>query len=163
MPAPAQTDSENRDRPRAPAAKTKLPIIGSQTAVLITGNDGSSGEKLAGEAPAADVAASSGNPSTAKRDESELAREIPLPEARPEQAATTGAAERAAKPRKTLVQEKRVRPAKYAAQNRQKREEPTRRAARRQESSPSITAVALQALRMVTGGQGLIGLQGGGF
>ena len=100
MSAPAQTDSENRDRPRAPAAKTKLPIIGSQTAVLITGNDGSGGEKMAGEARAADMAASSGNPSTAKRDESELAREIPLPEARPAQAPPAGAAERAAKPRR---------------------------------------------------------------
>jgi hypothetical protein len=259
MPAPARIDSENRSRPPAPAAKTKLPIIGSQTAVAITGNDGGAGEKLAGEALAADVAAGSGNPSTAKRDERKLAREIPLPEARPEQAATAGTAERAARPRKTLVQEKREepasaarddserareapaqeaksenaesaaatepranarknvlhkkredsaritredgeparkvaiketrseeakpataerraksrktivresreRPAKYAAQkNRQKREEPARRAARRQNASPSITEVALRALRMVSESQGSIGLQGGGL
>jgi hypothetical protein len=258
-PAPARIETEYRSRPRTPAAKTRLPIIGSQTAVLITGDDGSGGDKLAGEAPAADVAASSGNPSTAKRDESEFAREVPLPETRPEQAATAVVTERLAKSRKTLVQEKREdpaivareesepvreapaqeaksekpepaaatepranartnvlqtkreepasaareesepvrkapvkearseeakptaterraksrktivekkreRPAKYAAQkSRQKREEPARRAARRQDSSPSITEVALQALHAFTGGQGVIGLQGYGF
>ncbi len=144
MPAPAQLDGENRDRPRAPAAKTKLPIIGSQTAVLITGNDGSSGEKLAGEAPAADVAASSGNPSTAKRDESELAREIPLPEARPEQAPPAGATERAAKPRKTLVQEKREEPASAAREV----SEPVREApvqAAKSENTESAAAVERRA------------------
>jgi hypothetical protein len=219
-PAPAQIETENRSRPRTPAAKTRLPIIGSQP-VLITGTDGYGGDnsdKLVGEAPAADVAASSGNPSTAKREESEFAREIPLPEARPEQAATTGAAERGAKPgktpvqekreepasaarevpvqeaksentepavateprantrkqpaaterrtksRKTIAQKKRERPAKHAAQkSRHKREEPARRAARRQDASPSITEVALQALQAFTGGQGMIGMQGDGF
>ncbi|MGA8156667.1 MAG: hypothetical protein WB822_10770 [Rhodoplanes sp.] len=162
-PAPARIETEYRSRPRAPAAKTRLPIIGSQP-VLITGDDGSGGDKLAGEAPAADVAASSGNPSTAKGDESAFAREVPLPEARPEQAPTAGVTERRAKSRKTIVEKKRERPAKYAARkNRQKREEPARRAARRQDSSPSITEVALQALHAFTGGQGVIGVQGYGF
>jgi hypothetical protein len=227
MPAPVQIETEYRSRPRAPAAKTRLPIIGTQP-VLITGTDGYGGDnsdKLAGEAPAVDVAASSGNSSTAKREESEFAREIPLPEARPEQAATAEPAERLAKPGKTLVQEKREepasaarevsepareapvqeaksentepavateprantrkkpaaterraksrktivekkreRPAKYAAQkSRHKRGESARRAARRQDSAPSITEVALQALQAFTGGQGMIGFQGDGF
>jgi hypothetical protein len=141
---PAQLDGENRDRPRAPAAKTKLPIIGSQTAVLITGNDGSSGEKLAGEAPAADVAASSGNPSTAKRDEGELAREIPLPEARPEQAPPAGATERAAKPAKTRVQEKREEPASAAREvSEPVREAPVQEA--KSENTESAAAVEWRA------------------
>lgn len=237
-PAPARIETEYRSRARAPEAKVRLPIIGSQP-VLITGTDGYGGgdaaDKLAGEAPAADVAATSRNPSTAKRDESEVAREIPLPDARPEQAPTAEVAERPAKPRKTLVQEKREepvvarddsepareaaaqkvksepareaaapvaksepapkapvtearseeakptaterpaksrktivekkreRPAKYAAKNRQKREEPARRTARRQDSGPSITEVALQALRTISGAQGMIGMQGDGF
>ena len=50
-----------------------------------------------------------------------------------------------------------------AGGTRQRREEPVRRTARRQESSPSITEVALQALHAFTGGQGVIGLQGDGF
>lgn len=226
-PAPAQIETEYRSRARAPAAKARLPIIGSQSAVLITGTDGFGGgdsaEKLAGEAPAADVAASSGNSSSAKHDEIEFAREVPLPEARPEQAPTAGlteppvksrktlvqekreepaivarddsepagktaaqeaksepapkapakearseetkstATERPAKSRKTIVEKKRERPAKYAAKNRQKREEPARRTARRQDSGPSITEVALQALRTFSGAQGMIGLQGDGF
>jgi hypothetical protein len=112
-PAPAQIEAEYRSRPRAPAARTSLPIIGSQP-VLITGTDGSGGDsadKLAGEAPAANVAASSGNSSSAKHDEIEFAREVPLPEARPEQAPTAGLTEPPAKSRKALVQEKREEPA----------------------------------------------------
>jgi len=227
MPAPAPIETEYRSRPRAPEAKVRLPIIGSQP-VLITGTDGHGGgdnaDKLAGGAPAADVATNSSNPSTAKRDESEFAREVPLPEARPEQAPTAEVAERPAKPRKTLagekreepaivaqddsepareaapqkvksgpapkapvkearseetkstaterpaksrktvVEKKRERPAKYVAQkNRQEREEPARRTARRQGSGPSITEVALQALRTISGAQGMIGMQGEGF
>jgi hypothetical protein len=102
-------------------------------------------------------------PASTAREVSEPARKVAIKEARSEEARPS-TAERRAKSRKTIVRESRERPAKYAAQtNRQKREEPARRAARRQNASPSITEVALRALRMVSESQSSIGLQGGGL
>lgn len=138
-PAPAQIETESRSRPRAPAAKTRLPIIGSQP-VLITGHDDSGGDKLAGEAPAVDVAASSGNPSMAKRNESEFAREVPLPDARPEQAPTAEVAERPAKPRKTLAEEKREEPRIVARDD----SEPARKAPAKQARSEETKSTATE-------------------
>jgi hypothetical protein len=212
-PAPAQFETENRgSRTRGPAAKTKLPIIGSQTAQPIATTDGRGSEVLAGGPPAVGSAASSSQPPSLagaasepareptarearseeaepvtitepraeprknvfrkKREEptslvreSEPAREPRARDARSEEAKPATVTERRANPRKNIVREKREEPTNYAARDRQKREEPTRHANRRRQEreqfSPMITGAALQALRLVTGSQGWLGLQGG--
>ncbi len=99
-------------------------------------------------------------PTRLVREESEPARKPPTREARSEEAKPATATERRANPRKTIVREKREAPTNYAARDRQKREEPTRHANRRRQEL-MITGAALQVLRLVTEGQGLLGVQGG--
>lgn len=81
-PAPAQLETENRGSRTRAAAKTKLPIIGSQTAQPIGGTDGRGSDVLAGGPPAAGSAASASQPPSLAREESEPAREKPAQEAR---------------------------------------------------------------------------------
>ena len=99
-------------------------------------------------------------PTRLVREESEPARKPPTREARSEEAKPATATERRSNPRKNIVREKREEPTNYAARDRQKREEPTRHANRRRQEL-MITGAALQALRLVTGGQDWLGLQGG--
>ena len=104
-PAPAQVEGDNRsNRPRI-AAKVTLPMIGSQTEALpLVATGGGDSEKLAGEAPDADVRASAGRPSMLARREAVPPREQPVSETRSDEAKPIATADRSAKARKTIVE-----------------------------------------------------------
>ena len=109
-PAPAQLETENRGSRTRAAAKTKLPIIGSQTAQPIGGTDGRGSDVLAGGPPAAGSAASASQPPSLAREESEPAREKPAQEARSEEADTVTITEPRAEPRTNVFRKKREEP-----------------------------------------------------
>lgn len=104
-PAPAQVEGDNRsNRPRI-AAKVTLPMIGSQTEALpLVATGGGDSEKLAGEAPDADVRASAGRPSMLARREAVPPREQPVSETRSDEAKPIATADRSAKARKAIVE-----------------------------------------------------------
>jgi hypothetical protein len=103
-PAPAQVEGDNRGNRSRMVAKVTLPMIGSQTEALPpVATGGGDSEKLAGEAPDADVRASTGRPSTLARREAEPPREQPLSETRFGEAKPIATADRPAKPRKAIV------------------------------------------------------------
>lgn len=116
-PAPLETVSRG-SRPRAPAAKVTLPIIGSHAGLPSPTTDGRGGEGLAGGASAPSLIREEGEP------RQPLAQEAGVGEAKP------AATERPVKPRKRIVRKERERPTSYAARSRPKGERSTRDAAR---------------------------------
>lgn len=108
-------------RPRAPAARVTLPIIGSHPGVPSSTTDGRGGEGLASASVA--LAENSVDPASLIREEDEPVREKPAQEAAADEA-KPAATERPAKPRKKIVKKKRERPTSYAKRYYQERERP---------------------------------------
>lgn len=121
--APALETGRRGGRPRAPAAKVTLPIIGSHAGVPSSATDGRGGEGLASGASGTPLAENSVNPPSLIREEDEPAREEPAQEAAADEA-KPAATERPAKPRKKIVKQKRERPTSYAKRYYQERERP---------------------------------------
>ena len=140
-PAPAQLETENRGSRTRAAAKTKLPIIGSQSAPPSAATDGRGGDpELAGGAPAAELAESSGSSASLMRQEGDPALEGRAPEALTEGSEPGAATEPSAKPHKKTVRKTRERTRNYAVISRQKRERPTYAAARERQG-PAYSTV----------------------
>jgi hypothetical protein len=139
-PAPAQLETENRSRTRA-TAKTKLPIIGSQTAVPIGGMDGRGSDVLAGGPPAAGSAASASQPPSLAREESEPAREKPTQEARSEEAEPVTITEPRAEPRTNVFRKKREEPTSLAGAASEPAREPPAREPKSAEAEPATATV----------------------
>ena len=114
------------------------------------------------------LAKKSEEPVRVAREDSEPVRKAPARQARPAEAKRSAEAKPSASiarraDRKVMAEAKRERPVKVAEKRRAKREEPVRRTARqRQDLTSSITSMAVQALRMVTG-SGMMGMDGVGF
>jgi hypothetical protein len=148
-PAPAQVGGENRgSRARMGAAKTTLPTIGSQTEALpLTATGGADSEKLAGEAPEADMAASADRPSIPARRAYEPGRRPQADAASSDEAKAPAAnAEGRGKPRRTIVEKTIEAPARSARDARDAREvsapvrEPLVRDATSDDAKPAANA-----------------------
>jgi hypothetical protein len=143
-PAAVQQPPENTNHAsRAPAraAQVTLPIIGSQSAPPSAATDGRGGDpELAGGAPAAELAESSGSSASLMRQEGDPALEPRAPEALTEGSEPGAATERSAKPHKKTVRKTRERTRNYAVISRQKRERPTYAAARERQG-PAYSTV----------------------
>ena len=120
--APALETGRRGGRPRAPAARVTLPIIGSHPGVPSSATDGRGGEGLASGASVA-LAENSVDPASLIREEDEPAREKPAQEAAADEA-KPAATEHPAKPRKKIVKKKRERPTSYAKRYYRERERP---------------------------------------
>ena len=140
-PVPAPPENTNHaSRAPARAARVTLPIIGSQSAPPSAATDGRGGDpELAGGAPAAELAESSGSSASLMRQEGDPALEPRAPEALTEGSEPGAATERSAKPHKKTVRKTRERTRNYAAISRQKRERPTYAAARERQGSAHST------------------------
>jgi hypothetical protein len=98
-------------------------------------------------------------PARVVREESEPVREMPARQARAAEAKRPAEATPSAS---IARRAKRERPVKVAEKSGPSREAPVRRTARQRRDLSSITSMAVQALRMVTG-SGMMGTDGGGF